>query len=61
MEVKHTQNSDGIITRHIIETSYHSLKELEKDYQNKGFETIFQLFDACQGKWCLSVTIPFLN
>lgn len=61
MEVTHSEDPFGIVTRHIIESNYNALKILEQDYKKKGFETQFQVYDACQGKWCLSVTVPFLG
>lgn len=61
MEVTHSQDPMGIVTRHIIERNYYALKTLESDYKKHGFETIFQLYDPCQGKWCLSVTVPQLS
>lgn len=61
MEVTHSQDQFGVVTRHIIETNYISLKILESEYREKGFETQFTSYDPCNGKWCLSVTVPFLS
>ena len=61
MEVTHSEDQQGIVTRHIIETNLRVLRELEKSYKSQGFRTDLYIYDSCQGKWCLNVRVPFLG
>lgn len=45
----------GYSYRHLTDTNYKVLKELQRQYEAMAKKTWFDLIDSCNALWCLTV------
>lgn len=55
MDVVRYRDSNGGFWREVISRQYDRLKELQVQYEAKGLKTWFNLYDACEGQWMLTI------